>query len=86
MSWEASAVTNIILGLGSQVGADVFVTQSLDVVLDVNHVSIASFGSDVGTWVFGQFLDNRSLFSFSRSCCSLATYQSNRVRADALEK
>lgn len=56
VSWEASAVTTIALGHGSLVGTDVIVTQSLDNVLDVNHVSIASYLNTVGTWVFGQCL------------------------------
>lgn len=49
-------MTTIAMGHGSLVGTDVLVTQSLDNVLDVNHVSIASYLSTVGTWVFGQCL------------------------------
>ena len=55
VSWEeAGAVTTVTLGLGSQVGSDVYETTVLDKVLDVNHVSVASYLTTLGTWVFGQ--------------------------------
>ena len=48
------ADTVITLGLGEQPGSDSLVSAALGQPLDVQHLSVASYGTVVATWLFGR--------------------------------